>query len=346
MNNLAKILVVDDTELNIEILVELLGDKYDVLVATNGQSALEIANEESLDMILLDIMMPEMDGFSVCRQLKSNTQTKNIPIIFITAKTDEDSIEYAYDIGGVDYVAKPFRAKEVLSRIATHLAISNHSRLLEMLVAEKTSELKQLNKELEATQREIVYTLGTVCEKRSKETSMHVNRVAEYSKLLALYYGLSEEESEMIRQASPMHDIGKVGVPDNILNKPSSLTEEEFAVIKEHTTDGYEMLKHSNRQLLRLASEIAHGHHEKWNGKGYPLGISGFDIPIHARITALADVFDALSSNRVYKKAMPDEEVFDIIKQGKGAHFEPKLVDIFFEHLDSFLAIRSNLRDS
>ncbi len=331
MSNLAKILIVDDTELNIEILVELLGEKYDILVATDGQTALEIANSEPLDMILLDIMMPDMDGFAVCEQLKNNDATKSIPIIFITAKTDEDSIEQAYDIGGVDYVTKPFRAKEVLSRISTHLAIANHSRLLEILVAEKTSELKELNKELEATQKEIIYTLGSVCEKRSKETSMHVGRVAEYSKLLALYYGLSEEEAEMIKQASPLHDIGKVGVPDIILNKPAALTNDEFDVIKEHTTDGYEMLKHSQRPLLKLASEIAYLHHEKWDGSGYPCNLSGFDIPTHARITALADVFDALSSDRVYKKAMEDEEVLGIIAEGKGTHFEPQLVDIFLK---------------
>lgn len=340
------ILIVDDTELNIEILVELLGEKYDILVATEGAIALQIAQEEVPDMILLDIMMPEMDGFETCRRLKADKRTKDIPVIFITAKSDEGTIEEAYKIGGVDYITKPFCAGEVLSRVATHLALFQQQKQLEQMVRQKTEELLTLNKELEDTQREIIFTLGSIAEKRSKETSRHVARVAEYSKLLAGYYGLNEQEVEMIRQASPMHDIGKVATPDNILNKPDVLSRDEYEVIKLHTLDGYEMLKHSNRELLKMAAQIAISHHEKWDGSGYPFGLKGLDIPVSGRVTALADVFDALSSDRVYKKAMCDEEVISIIKNGRGSHFEPKLVDIFVDNIERFLAIKNTLKDS
>lgn len=345
MANTQTILVVDDTPLNIEVLLELLSDKYDVLVATDGVIALDIASKEEIDMVLLDIMMPEMDGFTVCKKLKENEATKKIPIIFITAKADEDSIEHAYDIGGVDYITKPFMAKEVLSRVATHLAIADQNKLLESLVAQKTIELQELNNELEQTQKEIVFTMGAIGEKRSKETSRHVIRVAEYSYALALFYGLSEDEAKMIKQASPMHDMGKIAIPDSILNKPAALTKEEFETMKEHTTNGYEMLNHSSRALLKTSAEIAYYHHEKWNGSGYPKGLKNTEIPLSARIVALADVFDALSSDRVYKKAMRDEEVFEIIKNSRDSHFEPKVVDIFFENIEVFIKIRDELKD-
>ncbi|KIM05855.1 MAG: hypothetical protein KN64_01460 [Sulfurovum sp. AS07-7] len=346
MDKIETILVVDDTPLNIEILLELLSQKYDdILVATDGKTALEIAFSEKIDMILLDIMMPDMDGFTVCQRLKENDKTKDIPVIFITAKTDEDSIERAYDIGGVDYITKPFRAKEVLSRIATHLAIFGQNKLLEKMVAEKTEELHKLNDELIHTQKEIIFTIGAIAEKRSKETGQHVSRVAEYSKVLAICYGLSIEEEMMIRRASPMHDIGKIAIPDNILNKPAKLTYEEFEIMKKHSEYGYEMLKHSDRPLLKMAAQIAYTHHEKWDGSGYPNGLKGEGIPLCGRITALADVFDALGSDRVYKKAMDDESIFKIIREGRGTHFDPKLVDIFFENIDKFLEIRENMRD-
>lgn len=206
-------------------------------------------------------------------------------------------------------------------------------------------ENQKLNEDIENTQREIIFTVGAVGERRCKETSLHVSRVAEYSKLLASKYGLNKEVVELIKDASPLHDIGKVAVPDNILNKPSKLTDEEFEVIKKHSQDGYEMLSHSDKTLLKTASKIALYHHEKWDGSGYPSGLKGKEIPICARIVALADVFDALCSDRVYKKAMPDEEVFEIIKKGRDTHFEPKLVDIFFEDIDEFLKIRGRLKD-
>ncbi|WP_414720214.1 HD domain-containing phosphohydrolase [Sulfuricurvum sp.] len=206
-------------------------------------------------------------------------------------------------------------------------------------------EITALNREIEDTQREVVFTMGSIGESRSKETGNHVKRVAEYSKLLALYYGLEEEEAEMLKQASPMHDIGKVAIPDAVLNKPGRFDEEERRIMDTHAALGYDMLKHSNRTLLQAAAIVAYEHHEKWNGSGYPRGLSAEEIHIYGRITALADVFDALGSDRVYKRAWDDEKIFALFKEERGEHFDPKLVDIFFDHLDEFIAIRETFKD-
>lgn len=209
----------------------------------------------------------------------------------------------------------------------------------------KLKEVQSLGKEIEETQREVIFTMGAIGESRSKETGNHVKRVAKYSKLLALYYGLNEKDAEMLQQASPMHDIGKVAIPDLVLNKPGPFTNDERIIMDTHVIIGYEMLKHSSRPLLKCAATIAYEHHEKYNGKGYPRALRGEQIHIYGRITALADVFDALGSDRCYKKAWSDDRIFTLFKEERGEHFDPKLVDIFFEHLDEFLDIRESLRD-
>ena len=216
---------------------------------------------------------------------------------------------------------------------------------IENKVKESTKEIRNLNKEIEITQKEVVFTMGAIGESRSKETGNHVKRVAEYSKLLALYYGLSEKESEMLKQASPMHDIGKVAIPDSILNKPGRFNENEREIMNTHAELGYEMLKGSNRPLLKTAAIVSYEHHEKWDGSGYPKGLKGEDIHIYGRITALADVFDALGSDRVYKKAWSDEKIFNLFKEERGKHFDPKLIDYFFDNLAEFLKIRDSLKD-
>lgn len=210
----------------------------------------------------------------------------------------------------------------------------------------KLKEVEELSKEIEETQKEVVFTMGAIGESRSKETGNHVKRVAEYSKILALYYGLPENEAEMLKQASPMHDIGKVAIPDSVLNKPGRFNEEERKIMDTHAQLGYDMLKHSNRPLLKCASIVAYEHHEKWDGTGYPRKLKAEEIHIYGRITALADVFDALGSDRCYKKAWEDERIFKLFKEEKGKHFDPKLVDIFFEHLNEFLEIREELKDT
>ena len=206
-------------------------------------------------------------------------------------------------------------------------------------------QIESLSDEIINTQKEIIYTMGEIAETRSKETGNHVKRVAEYSKILALKLGLSLENAEMLKLASPMHDIGKVGIPDEILNKPGKLTPDEFEIMKTHAQMGYDMLKHSNKPILQAASIVSKEHHEKYNGKGYPRGLKGEDIHIFARITAVADVFDALGSDRVYKAAWNDEKIFNLFKEERAKHFDPKLIDIFFEHLDEFLKIRETFKD-
>jgi HD-GYP domain-containing protein (c-di-GMP phosphodiesterase class II) len=220
-----------------------------------------------------------------------------------------------------------------------------YQNYLEDMVKDATEEIRNLNKEIEDTQKEVVFTMGAIGESRSKETGNHVKRVAEYSKLFALCYGLSEEKAELLKMASPMHDIGKVAIPDSILKKPGKLTKDEFEIMKTHADLGYEMLKYSDRDILKTASIVAYEHHEKWDGTGYPRGLSGEDIHIYGRITALADVFDALGSQRVYKEAWEDERIFTLFKEESGKQFDPKLVDIFFENLDSFLSIREKFKD-
>jgi response regulator RpfG family c-di-GMP phosphodiesterase len=216
---------------------------------------------------------------------------------------------------------------------------------IEEKVNEGLSEIKNLNQEIEQTQKEVVFTMGAIGESRSKETGNHVKRVANYSELFALYYGLSSEDADLLKQASPMHDIGKVAIPDAILNKPGRFDDEERKIMNTHAILGYEMLKHSQRPILKAAAIVAYEHHEKWDGSGYPNGTKGEDIHIFGRITAIADVFDALGSDRCYKKAWDDEKIFKLFKEERGKHFEPKLVDIFFENLEEFLKIREELQD-
>jgi putative two-component system response regulator len=337
--NEKKILIVDDTETNVENLMLLLEDSYELFAATDGIEALEILKEEKVDLILLDIMMPNMDGFEVCKHVKADMATADIPIIFITAKTDEDSIEKAYDVGGVDYIVKPFRAKEVLSRITTHLSLSEQKHHLEYLVEQKTQEVVD-------TQKELIFTMGVIVEKKSKETGNHIKRVAAYSEILALGCGLSYLEAKMLKEISPMHDIGKLAIADKILQKPAGFTPDEFELMKEHTTIGYKMLNKSTKELLKNASIVAYQHHEKYDGTGYPQGLKEKDIHIYGRITAVADVFDALGSDRVYKKAWDDEDIFKLFKEERGKHFDPKIVDIFFEKIDAILKIRDEFQDN
>ena len=340
-----QILMVDDSKNNIDILLELLSNNYDVIPTLSGKKALKIVQKKEIDLILLDIIMPEMNGYEVCKILKNNPLTKNIPVIFITAKTDTESIGKAFDAGGIDYVTKPLNSREICSRISAHLSLYEQKKFLENMKIKLEHDNALLTKEITETQKEVVFTMGSIAELRSKETGNHVKRVAKYSKLLAIKYGLADEEASVLEEASPMHDIGKVATPDNILNKAGKLTDEEFEVMKEHALNGYEMIKGSQRTLLKTASIVAHEHHEKWDGSGYPRGLKGDEIHIYGRITAIADVFDALGSDRCYKKAWDDKQIFSLFKEQKEKHFDPQLVDIFFDNLDEILEIRDNFSD-
>lgn len=274
--------------------------------------------------------------------LLASNETKNAKEMF-----DKLLSKYQKSINRLEKITKQSDKQQSLV-LSLNEKLNSYKEHLEERIKEATNDISNLNQELVDTQREIIFRMGSIGESRSKETGNHVKRVAEYSKLLGLYYGLrgGEKEAELLKEISPMHDIGKVAIPDNILNKPGKLTSEEYDIMKTHSTVGYEMLKGSKRKLLKMASIVAYTHHEKWDGTGYPRGLKGEEIHIYGRITALADVFDALGSDRCYKPKWEDEKIFELFRNERGKHFDPKLIDIFFEHLDEFLKIRDEFKDS
>lgn len=341
-----EILVVDDMTANVKLLTEILEKQgYHVRAAINGEMALQSIALKAPNLILLDIKMPNMNGFEVSRRLKNDSSTQAIPIIFISAMHETKDKLNAFRAGGQDYMTKPFANEEVIARVRTHLELYDYQQNLEQKIQEGTHEIQLLNNEIEETQGEIIAMLGATIEERSNEAGQHVVRVAEYAHLLAKFYGVDKETCELIRKASPMHDIGKVAIPDNILNKPGALTIEERGVIQTHTQKGYDILKGSTRSILQMAAIIAYQHHEKWDGTGYPQGLKGDEIHVAGRICAVADVFDALGNDRVYKAAWPLEQILDYFKEERGKSFEPKLIDLFFQNLDAFLAIRDKIQD-
>jgi putative two-component system response regulator len=339
---IADILIVDDTPANLQLLANILKEEgYKVRPAINGSLALRAVTQKKPDLILLDIKMPDMDGYQVCKALKENPASKDIPVIFISALSDANDKVKAFKMGGVDYLTKPFQLEEVKARVATHLQLNDYQNNLAAKVAAGVKEIKLLNQEIVDTQREVIVMLGSICEGHSLETSRHVKRVAAYSHLLAQHCDIEPEDIELIKQAAPMHDIGKIAIPDAILEKIGPFTPEEWETMKTHTTLGYQMLCYSSRPLFKMAATIAFEHHEKWNGCGYPRGLKEDQIHIAGRLTAIADVFDALDSNRCYKKGWELNAIVNFIKEQRGQHFDPTLVDIFFANLDDFLAIRN-----
>ena len=328
------ILVVDDTPENIDVLSGLLREDFKVKAALNGQRALKIANaDEKPDMILLDIMMPEMDGYEVCRQLKANPATHNIPVIFITAKNQEEDEQQGFDLGAVDYITKPFSPSIVKSRVNTQLALYNQNQHLEKLVDERTQQLKN-------TRLEVIRRLGRAAEFKDNETGLHVIRMSHYTRLIAEAISPDEQWIDLIFNAAPMHDIGKIGIPDNILLKAGKLDDEEWNIMRRHPKIGSDIIGDDQSDLLKMAKEIAFCHHEKWDGTGYPRRLKGEEIPITARIVAIADVFDALTTERPYKKAWDIDAAVRLIDEESGKHFDPDLVKVFHSVLPEILDIR------
>ena len=339
------ILIVDDVQLNLDIATHMLEENnYHLYTASNGEEALEAIAKENFDLILLDIMMPDLNGMDVCTILKNNPSTQDIPIIFVTVKTDIDSLTKGFELGAVDYITKPFHASELLARVSTHLELYRAKKVLEQNNLDLNIKMKhnetRLLSELEAGQKELIYTLTELMETTSDETGKHIKRVANTSRLLAeLHGGISSEDIETIYHASPMHDIGKITIDRDILNKPSRLSELEFVAMKEHTTNAHQFLKKSKRKLIKAADIIALQHHEKYDGTGYPEGLKGEEIHIYGRIVALADVLDALTHKRVYKESWSFERASKYIIDHKGTQFDPKLVDLFESHMDAFREI-------
>ncbi|NOR58662.1 MAG: response regulator [Sulfurimonas sp.] len=332
-NSKYKVLIVDDVDENLKLVATILNNVgFETKTARDGLTALRLSKESKYDLILLDIMMPIMDGIQTCEYLKHEPRTASVPVIFLTASNDKETLTKAYSAGGVDYIKKPFFKEELLARVNLHLELKDYEKNLEKKVKEKTKEIAD-------TQVKLMYTLGSIAEGHSKETELHVQRVAEFTHTLALLCGMEHKEAAILKDASSLHDIGKIGVTDNILHKPSSLSNEEFKVMKHHTTLGSDMLSKSELPLFKAAAIVCIQHHEKYDGSGYPKGLKGEEIHIYGRIVAIADVFDALSFKRSYKDGWTQEKVLSYIREMSGKQFDPKLIEIFFKNIDEFLKI-------
>jgi len=340
------ILAVDDEPFNLDLIELAFIDTKNISLqmATNGEEALKAVEQNNFDTILLDLRMPVMDGFTTLKHLKSDPKYKNIPVIVVTANSEEKN--RALSEGANDFLAKPIDPEELILRTRNHAKLYQHESHLGQLVEEKTEELSKALKQSKAAEYEISLRLGRASEYRDLETGMHIKRMSRYSALLGRLYGFTPEQEELLLYASPLHDIGKIGIPDAVLLKPGKLNNYEFAIMKEHTTIGKKMLEGAEEYpVIDKGKIIAYQHHEKYDGTGYPNGIQGEDIDIFARITAIADVFDALSSKRVYKDAFPLEKTLAIMKEVRGTHFDPKLIDLFIDNIDQFVAIQEKLPD-
>jgi putative two-component system response regulator len=354
------VLLVDDTPGNISVINAILKENYKTRIATSGAKALELARMEPLpDIVLLDIVMPEMDGYEVCMRLKADPLTRDIPIVFLTGKTDVEDETRGFETGAVDYIHKPFTPAIVLARVRTHLLLrearvflKHQNAILERRVEERTYDLALMQ---DAT----ILAMGSLAETRDNETGNHLRRTQLYIKVLAsrlsdhprFSHLLDSETINLLYKTAPLHDIGKVGVADRILLKPGKLDVEEFELMKMHAVYGrdailqVEKLLGATSSFLRVAREIAYSHHEKWDGSGYPQGLAGEAIPVSARLMAIADVYDALISRRIYKPPFTHDNAVAIIAEGKGRHFDPDIAAAFLDAEDEFQAIARALAD-
>ena len=355
------ILIVDDTPDNIMLLSRLLKDKYNTKVATGGVTAVQIAKAApDLDLILLDVMMPGQDGYETCRQLKADPTTADIPVIFLTAKSQVEDEAMGLTMGAVDYLTKPISPPILFARVATQLTLRSARQLLqsqndnlEKMVSERTAQLSLMQ---DAT----IMAMASMAEVRDNETGNHIRRTQNYVRALAEHlrghprfaHELTDENIELLYKSAPLHDIGKVGIPDRILLKPDRLDREEFEIMKMHAVYGRDTImlveKHlgGSNGFLTFAREIAHSHQEKWDGSGYPDNLTGDDIPVSARLMAVADVYDALISKRVYKPAFSHAEALAIMKMGRATHFDPDILDAFFEIEGRFAEIAAQFHDA
>ncbi|HSD16664.1 MAG TPA: two-component system response regulator [Thermomonas sp.] len=355
------ILVVDDTPENLSLMSELLRDEYKVKLAPSGPRGLQIARSDPKpDLILLDIMMPDVDGYQVMQQLQADTATRDIPVIFLTAMTGIDDERKGLDLGAVDYITKPISPSITLARVRNHLQLKTVREFLQHQNDFLEREVRKRTHEVSVIQDVTIRAMASLAETRDNETGNHIRRTQHYVRALAVRLRghprfrqfCTERNIEMLFKSAPLHDIGKVGIPDRILLKPGKLTDEEFEIMKTHTTLGRDAIEaaledlDSGVEFLEMAKDIAYGHQEKWDGSGYPQGVSGEEIPIPARIMAVADVYDALICRRVYKPSRTHEEAAKIIADGRGNHFDPDIVDAFIAIQDEFRAIATRFVDS
>ena len=316
------ILAVDDEASNLQLLRQILQDHYRLRFAKDGPRALDLAREELPDLILLDVMMPGMSGYEVCAALKADPALAGVPVIFVTALNDTDDELEGFEAGAVDYITKPVSPPIVRARVRTHLSLVRME-------------------ELRASRLEIVQRLGLAAEYKDNETGLHVIRMSHFARILGLAAGMTEAEADDLLHAAPMHDVGKIGIPDRVLLKPGPLDPDEWKIMQGHSLIGAEIIGQHEQGVLALARNIALTHHEKWDGTGYPNGLAGDAIPLEGRICAIADVFDALTSIRPYKKAWTEEESLDFLVKQKGRHFDPVLVDLFLAQMPAIRAIRT-----
>ncbi|MDG4582825.1 MAG: two-component system response regulator [Candidatus Competibacter sp.] len=354
------ILVVDDTPDNIALLSALLKDRYRIRAANHGERALTIAaGQPRPDLILLDIMMPDLDGYEVCKRLKIDPRTTDIPVIFLTARTQVEDEEHGLRLGAVDYIAKPISPPIVLARVETHLTLKRARQFLQDRNAYLEAEVWRRSREVTAIQEVTILAMASLAETRDNATGNHIRRTQHYVQILARHLrrhprfaaALTDETIELLFKSAPLHDIGKVGIPDRILLKPGHLTPAEFEIMKTHAVLGRDAIAAAERHLdtpnsfLRFAREIAYSHQEKWDGSGYPEGLWGERIPLSARLMAVADVYDALISRRIYKPALPHEQAVATIREGRGRHFDPDIADAFLECAEEFRAIAARFAD-
>jgi putative two-component system response regulator len=358
---LPTILAVDDTPSNLSLITGLLKGRYRVKVANSGLKALSVVHGDAPpDLVLLDVMMPDMDGIEVCRRLKEDRRTQHIPVIFLTSMSKSEDERVGLEAGAVDYITKPISPPILLARVKTHLQLKAGQDFLKDKNAYLESEVLRRTREVQAIQDVTIFTMASLAETRDNETGNHIRRTQHYVKALAIklrdhprFVGFFTDATiELLFKSAPLHDIGKVGIPDRILLKPGKLTADEFTVMKTHAALGSAAIVQAEKELgtpvefLRFAKEIAHGHHEKWDGSGYPDGLKGDAIPIAARLMAVADVYDALISRRVYKPPFPQEKAVAIITEGRGTHFDPDIVDAFVAILPEFQDIARRYADT
>ena len=356
------ILVVDDTPDNLTLMSGLLKDKYKVKIANNGERALKVAMTGTPpDIILLDIMMPVMDGYETCRHLKEYPETRDIPVIFLTAKAEIEDEMKGFDLGAVDYITKPISPPIVMARVQTQLQLKKVRDYLKDQNEFLEAEVQKRTREVVAVQEVTILAMASLAETRDNDTGNHIRRTQFYVRALAeklrnherFRHILDNDQTiDLLFKSAPLHDIGKVGIPDQILLKPGRFTDEEFEIMKTHTALGRDAIVAAERRLglelpfLSYAKEIAYSHQEKWDGTGYPEGLSGDDIPICGRLMAIADVYDALICRRVYKEGMLHDKAVGIIVEGKGSHFDPDMVDAFVEIADQFVEIAKRYEDA
>lgn len=351
---ISRIMVVDDLPQNIELLEAYLAPEgYDVISASSGAEALAKLAAENVDLILLDVMMPAMDGFEVLVNIRKNSVYGQIPVILVTALRDTEYRIRGIESGCDDFISKPVDKHELMARVRSLLKVKAYNDLmlhyreeLESDVALRTEDLRKAFETIKAASLDTIYRLSMAAEYKDNETGAHIKRMSTYSAAIAKQLGLDEITTETILYAAPMHDIGKIGIPDSILMKPGKLTPEEWVIMKKHTVIGAKILQGSDAEFIKLAEIIAHSHHEKWDGSGYPNGLIGDKIPLAGRITALADVFDALTSRRPYKEPFSAEKALEIITEGRGTHFDPEVVDAFMAIQGEILTVMAKYGDA